>query len=64
MALWIAIVLFGAYVADVFIGATAGGSFLNDVQEMLVLFAASIAFVAAILRRERLAREQQSKSQQ
>ena len=41
-----------AYVAEVVLGATLSTSFLNEVQEMLVLLAASIAFVAVILRSE------------
>ena len=57
MALIIAILLFGVFCADVFLGALAGTSFLGDVQEMLMLFAATIAFVVAILRREKQAKE-------
>jgi len=43
------LVVFGVNVA---IGATGGKVFLTDVQEMLVLIAASIAFVVAILKKE------------
>ena len=43
------LVVFGINVA---IGATGGKVFLTDVQEMLVLIAASIAFVVAILKKE------------
>ncbi len=57
MALLIAIVFFGVFCADVLIGAFKVASFLSDVQEMLVLFAATIAFVVAILRREKQAKE-------
>ena len=52
MALLIASLLFAGFVADVLMGALAGGSVLSDVQQMVLLFAASIAFVVAILRRE------------
>ena len=52
MALLIASLLFAGFVADVLMGALAGGSVLSDVQQMILLFAASIAFVVAILRRE------------
>ncbi len=52
MALAIAAVLFAVFFFDVLIGALAGASMLNDVQEMLVLFASTIAFVVVILTRE------------
>ena len=52
MALGLAAVLFAVFVANVVLGAMSGAKFLGDVSEMLVLFAASIAFVASILRRE------------
>lgn len=57
MMLAIAAVLFAAFVGDVLMGALAGTSILNDVQEMLMLFASSIAFVAAILAREKKSKE-------
>lgn len=57
MMLAIAAVLFAVYVADVVMGALASASFLSDVQEMLMLFAATIAFVAAILVREKKSKE-------
>ena len=53
MAMAIAALLFVTYVANVLSGALAGTTYLSDVQEALVLFAASIVFVAAILRAER-----------
>ncbi len=53
----IAAVLFSVYVADVVLGALASTSFLTDVQEMLMLFAATIAFVAAILVREKQSKQ-------
>ena len=52
MMLLIAAVLACVYVGNVLLGALAGAPVLDDVAEMLVLFAASIFFVAAILRRE------------
>lgn len=52
MALLLACVLFLAFLANVLLGAMSGNAVLNDVGEMLVLFAASVAFVAAILQRE------------
>ncbi|MEM0949955.1 MAG: hypothetical protein AAGK37_21345 [Pseudomonadota bacterium] len=59
MALVLATVLFAAFVANVFYGATTGTTLLSDVNEMLLLFAASIAFVAAILRREAQAQDKE-----
>ena len=52
MALLLASILFAAFLGNVFLGALTGTILLSDVSEMLLLFAASIAFVAAILRRE------------
>ena len=52
MALAIAAVLFAVFFIDVVLGAVSGAPFLSDIQGMLVLFAASIAFVVAILKRE------------
>lgn len=57
MALAIAAILFAGFVADVLLGALAGASVLGDVQAMMVLFAASTAFVAAILKREAQSRK-------
>ena len=62
MALLIATIVFAGFVLNVVVGATTGSAILSDVQEMLVLFAASIAFVAAILRRE--AREKDQTNQE
>lgn len=59
MALALATVLFLAFFANVVLGALGGNAVLGDVGEMLVLFAASIAFVAAILNREAAARKDQ-----
>ena len=52
MFLTASIVVFVIYFANVAMGAFAGSAFLGDVGEMLVLFAASILFVVAILKRE------------
>jgi len=52
MFLYAAILVFIVYFANVALGAFAGSAFLGDVGEMLVLFAASILFVVAILKRE------------
>ena len=45
-------VMFAVFAANVALGAASGTVFLSDVGEMLVLFAASVLFVAAILKRE------------
>lgn len=50
--LLIATILFGIFAVNVGFGSFGGEVFLGDVGEMLVLFAASIFFVAAILKRE------------
>lgn len=52
MALWLASALFALFIINVGAGSLADSSFLGDVGEMLVLFAASICFVVAILNRE------------
>lgn len=52
MFLIASIVVFAVYFANVVMGAFANSAFLGDVSEMLVLFAASILFVVAILKRE------------
>ncbi|MEM7524140.1 MAG: hypothetical protein AAF360_10360 [Pseudomonadota bacterium] len=52
MRLAAAILLIAVFTANVALGSRNGGAFLGDVGEMLVLFAASIAFVAAILAKE------------
>lgn len=50
--LFASIAVFAVYFANVAMGAFAGSTFLSDVGEMLVLFAASILFVVAILKAE------------
>ncbi len=52
MFLAASIAAFAIYFANVALGAFAGTTFLGDVGEMLVLFAASILFVVAILKKE------------
>ena len=52
LALIIAAALFALFTINVAMGSFADSSFLGDVGEMLVLFAASIAFVVAVLNRE------------
>lgn len=52
MFLWSAAAIFVAFFANVAMGAFGNGGVLGDVGEMLVLFAASILFVAGILKRE------------
>ena len=54
--------LFLIFVANVVLGATGNSQYMGDVGEMLTLFAASIAFVAAILRREAAAKTTDAKS--
>ena len=46
------LVLFVIFAVNVAIGATTGMTFLGDIGEMSVLFAASAVFVVAILKRE------------
>ncbi|SDW22341.1 hypothetical protein SAMN05444358_101256 [Ruegeria halocynthiae] len=52
MYLITAVALFAVFVVNVALGALSSSPFLGDVGEMLVLFAASIFFVVAVLRRE------------
>ncbi|WP_170789284.1 hypothetical protein [Ruegeria lacuscaerulensis] len=52
MFLTASVIVFVIYFANVAMGAFAGGAFLGDVGEMMVLFAASILFVVAILKKE------------
>lgn len=44
--------IFVVYFANVALGAFADKAFAGDVGEMLILFAASILFVVAILKKE------------
>ena len=52
MSLVISLLLFIVYAANVVLGASSNASFMGDVAEMLVLFAASAVFVVAILKKE------------
>lgn len=52
MLLALASVFFAVFVINVSIGSFGGSPFLGNVGEMLLLFAVSIAFVAAVLRGE------------
>ena len=45
-------IVFTLYFANVSLGAFTGSAMLGDVGEMLVLFAATILFVVAILKKE------------
>ena len=60
MSLIVSIVLFVVFAANVAIGSFTGKPFLGDIGEMLLLLAASLAFVAAILAREASARKDSS----
>lgn len=64
MSLAVSSVLTAVFVLNVALGASGSGTFLSDVQEMMVLLAASIAFVIAILRREAQARGQRDQTHQ
>ncbi|WP_419909938.1 hypothetical protein [Hoeflea sp.] len=59
MTLLASVALFVIFFANVLVGAVTGSPIFGDVAEMLVLFAASILFVAAILRSEADARNQE-----
>ncbi|MDA5093755.1 hypothetical protein O2N63_06600 [Aliiroseovarius sp. KMU-50] len=52
MFLVASVAVFIVFFANVALGAFAGSAFLGDVGEMLVLFAATILFVVAILKKE------------
>lgn len=56
MFLIAAITLFTIFALNVALGSFGGTPFLGDVGEMLLLFAASVAFVAAVLKREAAAK--------
>ncbi|MBT8454527.1 MAG: hypothetical protein HKO95_05715 [Rhodobacteraceae bacterium] len=58
MGLIIAAVLLAAFTANVAIGSIAGDPYIGNVGEMLMLFAASIAFSADILKREAAVKKQ------
>ena len=52
MAFFIAILLVCAFTANVVVGAVGDAPLVGNVVEMLILFAAAIAFSAGILQRE------------
>lgn len=52
MPLYASLIVFVIYFANVAMGAFGGQTFLGDVGEMLVLFAASILFVVGISQEE------------
>ena len=52
MALGIAAVFFTVFVVNLLMGAFGESAFLGDVGELLIMLAASVAFVVAILKRE------------
>jgi membrane associated rhomboid family serine protease len=52
MSLIVSAILFAVFAANVALGSSGRDVFLTDVHEMLVLFAAVIAFVSAIVQRE------------
>lgn len=57
MFLAASLLAFALFVANVAVGASTGSAMLGDVGEMLVLFAASILFVVAILKKEAARKE-------
>lgn len=54
-------VLFAIFFLNVFLGATGQGTYLTEVQEMLLLGASALLFVAAILKREADAKKSNDK---
>ena len=52
MPLILSLLLFAVFATNVAVGAATGATFLGDIGEMLVLFAASAVFVVAILKKE------------
>ena len=61
MILLASIALFVIFSLNVAIGSFGGTPFLGDVGEMLLLFAASLTFVAAILKREAAEKQKATK---
>jgi hypothetical protein len=55
LALAIAALCLAGFTADVALGAVSQQSVIGDVGEMLVLFAACVAFVTGVLQKERAA---------
>ena len=54
MFLIVALLFFTIFTLNVILGSFWNAPFFGDIGEMLTLFAACIAFVAAVLRREAL----------
>ncbi|NNF23496.1 MAG: hypothetical protein HKN63_01635 [Rhodobacteraceae bacterium] len=54
-------VLFAIFFLNVFLGATGQGTYLSEVQEMLLLSVSMLFFVAAILKREAAAKKSNDK---
>lgn len=55
-ALWVAAIVFLIFLSNVAMGGARLGTFLNDVQEAVVLFVAVVFFVVGILRAEATAK--------
>lgn len=54
MYLIAALITFALFVSHIFIGSVWGVSFIGDIGELIILLCASVLFVVAILRAERL----------
>ena len=54
MWLYLSLAVFTLALVDVLIGATGNADILNDVQEMVSMFVATIFFVLHILKKEAL----------
>ncbi|MCE8009021.1 hypothetical protein [Aestuariivita sp.] len=63
MAFLIAILCVCAFTANVIVGAVGDAPLVGNVAEMLILFAAAIAFSAGILQREAQEKAQQNKDE-
>lgn len=60
MGLILAATLLAGFVVNVSLGSISGSAPLGNVAEMVILFSASIAFVADVLRREARAKSSRS----
>jgi len=58
MWFYLSLAVFAVALVDVVIGAMGTGDILNDVQEMVTMFVATIFFVIHILRKEALIKNQ------
>lgn len=61
MSIYISLAFFALALADVVIGALSLGDILSDVQEMVVMFVATIFFVRHILMKEALEKNASAK---